>query len=159
VTEAEEHVALDGDWLVLALSARNVALLRRAVGTLAARLEDTRANLAWRSLRTWALRFPAAYQSRREQSAYEERHDADIRADLIAAAHRVLVALDAGTPVRYQATAADDLLRVLGVARLVLVGWGPSRTKRRTATANYLTAVQHDIVVTLRPELTGVGPE
>jgi len=153
-TEFEEHVALEGEWLVLALSKHNVAMIRRAAGDLAASMEDKRANLAWpRAWRGHTSVFPAAYESRREQSAYRDRHDADLRADLMAAAHRVIAALDAGRPVRYPAAAADDLLRVLGVARLL-----STRRSSADVTADYLTAVQHDIVVTLRPELTEVGP-
>ena len=48
------------------------------------------------------------------------------------------------------AAEADDLIRVLGVTR---------NATRKPAVANYLTAVQHLIVVTLRPELMGVGPQ
>jgi len=151
VTEVEEHIALEGDWLVLDLSARNAALIRREAGDLATSLEYKTAIAAW-PLGWWAYmkRFPAAYESRREQLAYLERHDAAIRAELTAAAHRVIAAIDAGLPLRYPAADADDLIRVLGVTR---------NATRKPAVANYLTAVQHLIVVTLRPELMGVGPQ
>jgi hypothetical protein len=151
VTEVEEHIALEGDRLVLDLSARNVALIRREAGDLATSLEYKTAIAAWPlGWRFYMKRFPAAYESRREQVAYLERHDAAIRAELTAAAHRVIAAVDAGRPVRYPVAEADDLIRVLGVAR---------NAARKEAVANYLSAVQHDIVVTLRPELIGVGPQ
>jgi hypothetical protein len=35
----------------------------------------------------------------------------------------------------------------------------PNDATTKAAVANYLTAVQYQIVVTLRPELIGVGPE
>jgi hypothetical protein len=161
VTETDNEVALDGDWLVLSLSAQVAAAFRRAAGDLAVAIEDKRANGAWWSFRTPMHLFPEAYESRRDQKAYLERHELDIRADLTAAAHRVIAALDAGRPMRYPAAQADDLLRVFGSARLLYVDRDAplSNATPKAAAAHLLSAVQHDIVVTLRPELAGVGPQ
>jgi hypothetical protein len=161
VTAVEERIALEGDWLVLGLAKNNVAAIRRAAGDLAAAIDDKRANGAYAMIRSPMRLFPEAYESRRDQKAYLQRHELDIRADLTAAAHRVIAALDAGLPVRYPAAKADDLLRVLGSARLLFADRDapPSAATRKAAVAAYLTAVQHDIVLALRPELVGVGPQ
>lgn len=161
MTDDEQHIALEGDWLVLALAKDNVAAMRRAAGDLAVALEDKRANGAWRSFRSPMNVFPEAYESRRDQKAYLERHELDIRADLTAAAHRVIAALDAGRPVRYPAADADDLLRVFGSARLLYADRDTplDMATKKVPLASYLTAVQEQIVVTLRPELIGVGPQ
>ncbi|MFC0548068.1 DUF2017 family protein [Kutzneria chonburiensis] len=161
MTETDNEVALDGDWLVLSLSAQAVAVIRRAAGDLAVAIEDKRANEAWWSFRTPMHLFPEAYESRRDQKAYIQRHELDIRAELTAAAHRVIAALDAGRPMRYPAAQADDLLRVFGSARLLYVDRDapPSSATPKAAAAYLLSAMQHEIVVTLRPELAGVGPQ
>ena len=159
MTEVEERITLDGDQLVLALSKGNVAAIRRAAGDLAAAIDDKRANGAYAMLRSPMRLFPEAYESRRDQKAYIQRHELDIRADLTAAAHRVIAARAAGSPVRYPAAGADDLLRVFGSARLLFADRDTplNDATPKAAVAFYLTAVQEQIVVTLRPELAGVG--
>lgn len=148
-------VTLEGDSLVLAVTENNVVAMQRVAGHLAVALEGKRTK--WgrpRFLSPMSL-FPEAYESRREQKAYVQRHESDVRADLTAAAHRVIAALEAGLPVRYPAAEADDLLRVFGSARLL---FGDRDTPldvptEKISIASYLTAVQQQIVVALRPEL------
>jgi hypothetical protein len=161
VTDVEQRIWLEHDRLVLTPSKDNTAVMRRAAGDLAVALDDKRANSAWPAFRSPMNLFPEAYDSRRDQKAYIQRHELDIRADLTAAAHRVIAAIDAGSPLRYPAAEADDLLRVFGSARLLYADRDtpPNDATTKAAVANYLTAVQYQIVVTLRPELIGVGPE
>ncbi|MFI9380616.1 hypothetical protein [Kutzneria sp. NPDC052558] len=159
MTTLEENVALYGDFLVLSLRVESVAVLRRTVGVLVAELDGNRWSLSRR--RVLNDLFPPAYKSRREQAEYEKRHGNAAKADLLAAARRVLAALDGPWPPRYPAADADDLLRVLGVGRLLFTDRDtpPNTDTQRAVVAGYLSAVQHDILVTLRPELVEVGPQ
>jgi hypothetical protein len=103
--------------------------------------------------------FPPDYESRARQREYEQRHGVPARADLLAAARRVLDLLAGEPPVRTPVTEADDWIRVLGVTHLLDTHRDtPLNTDTpRAVLASFFGAAQHDIVVALRPELKEVA--
>ena len=151
---------LDGDDLVFTLAAGAVGPVRTAVELLADHLEDKWIN-HWSPQRRVVRKdlFPPAYRSRAAQEEYEQRHGAAMKADLLAAARRVLDALAGSRPMRCPAAASDDWIRVLGVARLLYTHRQTplSNNTQRARMANLLTAMQHEVLVVLRPELNEVG--
>jgi len=160
VTETHFTAELDGDELVLTLAADAVQPVRTAVELLADHLEDKWVN-QWSPQRRVVRKdlFPPAYKSRTAQEQYEQRHGAAAKADLLAAAQRVLAALAGSQPMRCPADASDDWIRVLGVARLLYTHRDRplSNDTLRAQAANFLSAMQHEVLIALRPELTEVG--
>jgi hypothetical protein len=160
VTERPFSAEVDGDDLVLAFAPQATDLTRRAILLLIDHVEDKLANrVSPRRSRVRERLFPPAYESRARQREYEQRHGAAGRADLLAAARRVLDLLGGQPPVRTPVTEADDWIRVLGVTHLLYTHRDtPLNTDTpRAVLASFFVAAQHDIVVALRPELKEVA--
>jgi hypothetical protein len=146
---------LDGDHLVLTLTPKAVRLLRTATELLVDHIGDKWSDRWSRRRRAIRARlFPPAYRQPEMQEDYLRRHGAAAKADLLAAARRVLAALAGDQPVRCPVDESDDWIRVLGVTRLLY-------TPRDTplvdgTTAGYLAWAQHHVLITLRPALDRV---
>ncbi|GAA3437248.1 hypothetical protein [Kutzneria kofuensis] len=161
----EFDVVVGENQVLIKLSENAIPVLRDSIGRLVAYLdhaqpkrklrERLRFDREQRAL-LWRL-FPPVSDYGPMNQEFEERWGGVLHAELFGAAQRVLASIGDDGTARYQLSAIDDWIRVLGQTRLLWVQRSETGDMMseddRVRSAGLFTWMQTQLVYALRPEL------